>query len=91
MPSPSAHSGIVDDAPTDDCLTAYDRQHLVTYLRLLDAEADGADWEEAARLVLGIDAQEDHHRAHRAWRSHLARAHWMTQNGYRDLLREGDH
>jgi hypothetical protein len=31
-------------APTDRILTGYDEQHLVTYLRLLDAENDGADW-----------------------------------------------
>jgi hypothetical protein len=26
-------------------LTGYDQQHLVTYLRLLDADAEGADWQ----------------------------------------------
>jgi hypothetical protein len=29
---------VSDTAPTEPILTAYDEQHLVTYLRLLDAE-----------------------------------------------------
>jgi hypothetical protein len=27
-------------------VAGYDEEHLLTYLRLLDAEADGADWRE---------------------------------------------
>jgi hypothetical protein len=33
----------------ESALTDYDRAHLVTYLRLLDADA--ADWREAARPI----------------------------------------
>jgi hypothetical protein len=29
---------------------------IVTYLRLLDANVDGADWREVSRIVLHIDA-----------------------------------
>ena len=36
-------------------LTDYDRAHTATYLRLLDAAKEGAPWEEATQLVLGID------------------------------------
>ena len=54
----------------------------MTYLRLLDAQFDGADWKEVARLVLCRDS-------HRACESHLAWAHWMTERGYRHLLRGG--
>ena len=35
-------------------LTPYDRT-AVTYARLIDAEADNADWREVARIVLQID------------------------------------
>jgi hypothetical protein len=35
-------------------LTGYDEQHLVTYLRLLDADAEGAEWEEVAKIVLHL-------------------------------------
>ena len=46
-PAPDPH--VADLAPDADVLTGYDQQHLVTYLRLLDAEAQGADWTEVAR------------------------------------------
>ena len=36
-------------------LTGYDERHAVTYLRLLDADAEGADWREVAKIVLHID------------------------------------
>ena len=29
---------------------------LITYLRMFDANADGADWREVLRIVLHIDA-----------------------------------
>ena len=61
----------------------------MTYLRLLDAETDGADWQEVAKLVLRIDPVSEPVRPRRAWETHLARARWMTENGYRHLLRGG--
>ena len=80
---------VSDIAPTELVLTGYDEQHLVTYLRLLDADADGADWREVANVVLHIDSDREPERARRAWESHLARAKWMTESGYRHLLRGG--
>jgi hypothetical protein len=80
----------VDDAPPrSDSLTAYDREHLVTYLRLLDAEADGADWREVARIVLHRDPDANPKWVRQVYRSHLARARWMTRVGFRHLLRGG--
>jgi hypothetical protein len=80
----------VDDlAPEAGTLTGYDEQHLITYLRLLDAETAGADWQEVAKIVLHIDPALEPDRARRAWASHLARAKWMTVNGYQHLLRGG--
>lgn len=75
-----------DTAPTDDAITDYDRDHLVTYVRLLDAEKDEADWREVAMLVLHLDPAQDSERAKRVYNSHLARAQWMTTHGYRHLL-----
>src|SRR6266404_5770324 len=72
-----------------DVLSGYDQEHLVTYLRLLDADAEGADWTEAARIVLHIDPPQEPERARRAWESHLKRAKWMTEHGYRHLLKGG--
>lgn len=75
-----------DLAPTADTLTDYDKEHLVSYLRLLDAEAEGADWIEVVRIVLRIDPVQKPDRARRAWESHLDRAKWMMAHGYRHLL-----
>jgi hypothetical protein len=37
--------------------------------------------------VLHIDPEREPDRAKRTWESHLARAKWVTENGYRHLLR----
>ena len=78
---------IADQAPTAGTLTDYDKEHLATYIRLLDAEADGADWSEVARVVLQIDPEREPTRARQAWESHLTRAKWMMSRGYQQLLR----
>ena len=87
MPKPPLDPPVADLAPTAVDLTGYDQEHLVTYLRLLDADAEGADWTEVARIVLHIDPFQEPDRARRAFDSHLARAKWMTEHGYRDLVR----
>jgi len=89
MQPPPSEPQVDDAAPTAAILTGYDERHLVTYLRLLDAEADGADWQEVARIVLRIDPAREPSRARRAWESHLTRAKWMTEHGYRHLLQGG--
>jgi len=89
MSQPPLDPPVADEAPEADVLTGYDQAHLATYLRLLDAEADGADWTEVARIVLHIDPMQEPERARRAWESHLARAKWMTKHGYRHLLEGG--
>ncbi|MGN8549181.1 MULTISPECIES: DUF2285 domain-containing protein [Bradyrhizobium] len=72
---------VADSAPSDRTPTSYDEQHLVTYVRLLQAEGEGADWREVARIVLHIDPERDPERARIAYQSHLARAKWMTEQG----------
>ncbi|MGY3341238.1 hypothetical protein ACVWZ4_007426 [Bradyrhizobium sp. USDA 4472] len=83
-----ANPDVADTAPTGTAaLTPYDHEHAVTYLRLLDADAAGADWREVAQLVLHIDPKREPTRARRAFESHLERAKWMTEHGYRLRLR----
>jgi hypothetical protein len=89
MKEPALDPDVADVAPNESVLTTYDEQHLVTYWRLLDAEAAGADWKEVARIVLRIDPDREPVRARNAFDSHLARARWMADHGYRDLLRGG--
>jgi hypothetical protein len=89
MQKPPLDPDVADVAPTGPTLTAYDEEHLVTYLRLLDADAEGADWREIVRIVLHIDPDREPDRARHAFESNLDRAKWMTESGYRHLLRGG--
>jgi hypothetical protein len=82
-------SRIAETAPNKPFLTGYNIDHLAMYLRLLDADAEGADWREVAQIVLEADSVEEPERAKRMWASHLARAQWMTESGYRHLLHGG--
>lgn len=81
---------LLDQPPRSEHVTDYDLAHRITYLRLLDAEADGASWREVVKLVLGVNPEADEHRAQRIHASHLARAKWMTKAGYQDLLERAD-
>lgn len=81
---PKLDPEVADEVPWSDTVTDYDLAHLVTYLRLLDAARDGADWRQAAQLVLG--RAPDAPASRRCWESHLRRAEWMTQQGYKDLV-----
>ncbi|TPW27710.1 DNA -binding domain-containing protein [Pararhizobium mangrovi] len=85
-----AEPEFLDEPPTAPTVTDYDLAHSIVYLRLLDAATDGADWREVARLVLERDPDRDPDRVHHMHASHLARARWMTEHGYRDLLRRAD-
>ena len=89
MKQPPSDPFVADVAPTDTVLTVYDEEHIITYLRMLDADAEGADWREVAQRVRKIDPELEHDRARRAFDTHLARAKWMTEHGYRHLLRGG--
>ncbi|MGN7709695.1 DNA -binding domain-containing protein [Agrobacterium radiobacter] len=77
----------LDQAPEGPALTEYDRRHIKLYMRLLDAESDGASWQEAVEILFGISPVTEPERARRVHDSHLARAHWMTEHGYRQLRR----
>ncbi|TIM81139.1 MAG: DUF2285 domain-containing protein, partial [Mesorhizobium sp.] len=67
-------------------ITAYDKDHFTTYMRLLDASADNATEEEMARVILGIDPAREPERARNVLRSHLDRANWVVTSGYKDLF-----
>ena len=83
-----AQETFMDEPPQSSMLTAYDREHMKLYLRLLDAATDGASWQEAVSVLFGLDPDREPERARRIHDSHLARARWMTEQGYRLLLRE---
>ena len=89
MPNPPLDPDVADIAPTEPALTPYDHEHAITYVRMLDADAEGADWSEVSLIVLHIDPDQHAERARRAFDSHLARAKWMSREGYKHLLRYG--
>ncbi len=80
---------IEDEAPWSDILTDYDQAHFITYARLLDAAADGASDDEIARIVLLINPAAEPERAKRCLASHMRRARWVSEHGFRYLLRHG--
>ena len=82
----SSKAELKDVPPQSLTVTSYDWDYRVEYLRLLDADADGADWQEAIEIIFGFDVGADPERARRIHDSHLARAKWMTHTGYRHLL-----
>jgi len=54
---------------------------MITYMRVLDVDQQGAGWREVSRIVLRIDPDTEAHRARRVFESHLSRARWMTEQG----------
>lgn len=81
----------LDAPPQSAALTDYDRTHTTLYLRLLDAAADGADWREVVTVLFDLDPADDPECARRIHDTHLARARWMTEHGYRQLLQRSNH
>lgn len=77
---------VADGVPWSDDITPYDEAHFITYIRLLDAQAEQADWRAVARIVLHRDPAAEPDRTRRCWEEHLKRAKWMTESGYRQLL-----
>ena len=77
---------LADEPPEQDGITAYDRAHFATYLSLLYATGEGQSEEEIAREILGIDPVAEAERARRTLGSHLSRARWLAESGYRALL-----
>ncbi|WP_375791354.1 DUF2285 domain-containing protein [Bradyrhizobium sp. vgs-9] len=87
MHTPPLDPDVDDLAPAEPVMTSYDGQHVVTYIRLLQAEGEGVDWRDVARIVLHIDPDHEPDRARNAYQSHLSRAKWLTEQGR--LLRGG--
>ena len=82
-----AISAFNDRAPDTPHVTEYDDRLHHTYWRLLDAAAENADWREVVRILFGLDPAAEPERARLVYDSHLARAQWMTEIGYRHYLR----
>ena len=73
-------------APASPFTTDYDRAHVLTYARMLDAANANIDWREAAAAVLGCDVANDPAGAEACWTSHLKRARWVVGEGLAQMV-----
>ena len=78
---------IADEAPSSEEITPYDLAHITIYLRLIDADDEGAPVADMAPIRLGLNPAKQPDRASRVVESRLRRARWMTSTGYRQLLK----
>lgn len=78
-------AAIADKAPVENAVTAYDEAHFSLYLQILDAITARASVADMCRTILGCDPDNDP-RCVAALESHVARARWMSERGYKDLL-----
>jgi hypothetical protein len=80
------------DVPGEDIpvvssgITDYDRAHFKEYIMMLDGDAAGASWQVIMRIVFKVDPDADPPRFKSRFDAHLARARWMTDEGYKHLL-----
>jgi hypothetical protein len=81
MPKTILDPDVADEAPSAESITLYDEAHFITYARILDAEAEGADWREVSRIVLHRDPGLAPDVTRQCWESHLTRAKWLTKQG----------
>ena len=79
----------LDQPPESDVLTDYDREHMKLYLRIFDAAEEGADWKKVVSVLFDLDPEKEPERSKLVHDSHLARARWMSEHGYRQLIRDG--
>ena len=70
MKTPPLDPQIADVAPAGPALTEYDEEHIIMYMRVLDADQQGADWRDVSRIVLRIDPEIEVDRARLAFESH---------------------
>src|SRR3546814_2738334 len=79
-PRPTLQPELLPEPPCSDKITDYDYRLLIVYLRLLDAEADGADWADVARIVLHLDPADKPREARAVHAAPLKRARWMRRS-----------
>ena len=72
--------------PQTEELSDYDMQNMTMYSLLLEAESEGGNEMEMARVFFGINPLKQPVRAERVVKSHLRRAHWLLNNGFAYFL-----
>lgn len=79
-------SELLDEPPWSQFVTVYDEVHFELYAQLLDADAAGIDCDEIVERFLKIDMANSARCGRDILNSHLKRARWMTEVGYKQLL-----
>ena len=77
---------VAERAEWSKTITLYDRQHFLTYARLLDAERDEVEWRDGVREILRQDPEADPRQAKICWESHLERARWIATVGFQEAV-----
>ncbi len=77
---------VAERAEWSEVITLYDRQHFLTYARLLSAERDKLDWRDGVRRILQQDPDRDARAARICWESHLERARWIETVGFQQAI-----
>ena len=85
-PTVVSYPVVADQAEWSEVITLYDRQHFLTYARLLDAERDNIDWRKGVRDILLQDPDKDADQARICWNSHLERARWIATVGFQQAI-----
>jgi hypothetical protein len=85
-PTVVAYPVVAERAEWSEGITLYDRQHFLTYARLLSAERDNVDWRDGVREILLQDPDTDSKQARICWESHLERAHWIETVGLQQAV-----
>lgn len=68
--------------PWADTVTAYDKQHIDLFYRLMHDEFEGASEVDIARDVFGIQFWFQSQRVRLIVRSHMRRARWLKENAF---------
>lgn len=74
-------------APTVEIVTEYDRCHLLTYARLLDADRNGMQHYEAPEEILDIPPTCDPDMWLDCFLSHVDRAQWIVAQGISEIVK----
>jgi hypothetical protein len=85
-PTVIAYPAIAEKAEWSEVITLYDRQHFLTYARLLSAEREEIDWRDGVREILRQDPDKDPRQARICWESHLERARWIATEGVQQAV-----
>jgi hypothetical protein len=79
-PEPMPGDGEWHVCPWSETVTAYDKQNIGLFYRLMHDESEGASETDIARDVFGLNFWLQSQKTRLIVRSHMCRAHWLAEN-----------